>query len=80
VYWPAAVVFCLTWLLVAALTKYSSLAALSGIFVTFIYFMVIGGSMIVPIVAIISALIYWKHRENIRRLVAGEETRIGAKA
>lgn len=80
VYWPAALVFCLTWLIVAALTKYSSLAALSGIFVTFIYFMVIGGSMIVPIVAVISALIYWKHKENIRRLFAGEETRIGAKA
>jgi glycerol-3-phosphate acyltransferase PlsY len=78
-YWPAALVFCLAWLVVAAATRFSSLASLTGTFVVFIYFMFVGGQLVVPIVAIISALIFWKHRENIQRLVAGQESRIGAK-
>jgi len=79
-YWPAALVFCLTWLAVAVVTRFSSLASLIGTFVVFIYFTIVGGQLVVPIIAIISALIYWKHRENIRRLLAGQESRIGAKA
>jgi glycerol-3-phosphate acyltransferase PlsY len=78
-YWPAALVFCGVWLAVAVATRYSSLASLIGTFVVFIYFMIIGGQLVVPIVAIISALIFWKHRANIQRLVAGQESRIGAK-
>jgi acyl phosphate:glycerol-3-phosphate acyltransferase len=79
-YWPAALVFCAAWLVVAAATRYSSLASLVGVFLVFIHFMIVGGQLVVPIVAVISALIYWKHRENIRRLLAGQESRIGAKA
>jgi acyl phosphate:glycerol-3-phosphate acyltransferase len=78
-YWPAALLLCGVWLVVAAVTRYSSLASLLGTFSVFILFMVIGGQLVVPIVAIISALIFWKHRENIQRLVAGQESRIGAK-
>lgn len=79
-YWPAALVFCIGWLVVAAVSRYSSLASLTATFLTFIHFMIVGGQLVVPIVAIISALIFWKHRENIRRLIAGQESRIGAKA
>ncbi len=79
-YWPAALIFCLTWLAVAVVTRFSSLSSLVGTFVVFIYFTIVGGQLVVPIVAIISALIFWKHRENIRRLLAGQESRIGAKA
>lgn len=78
--WLAPVVFCLTWLVVAAITRYSSLASLTATVVTFFYFMAYTGPLIVGVVSIISALIYWKHRENIRRLAAGQESRIGAKA
>jgi glycerol-3-phosphate acyltransferase PlsY len=79
-YWAAPLVFCISWLIVAAASRYSSLASLSATFLTFIHFMIVGGHVVVPIAAIISALIFWKHRENIRRLVAGEESRIGVKA
>ena len=78
-YWPAAAVFCIAWLIVAAVSRYSSLASLTATFLTFIHFTIVGGQLVVPIVAIISALIFWKHRENIRRLIAGQESRIGAK-
>lgn len=77
--WAAPVVFCLTWLLVALVTRYSSLSALVATVATFIYFMDRGGPLVVAVVAIISALVYWQHRENIRRLAAGQESRIGAK-
>jgi len=78
-YWPAALVFCIAWLVVAIATRYSSLASLVGTCLVFIHFMIVGGQLVVPIVAIISALIFWKHRENIQRLIAGRENRIGAK-
>ena len=78
--WAAPFVFCLTWLVVAAVTRYSSVASLTATVVTFIYFMIYGGPLVVAVVSIISALIYWKHSENIRRLAAGQESRIGAKA
>lgn len=78
--WAAPVVFCLTWLGVAAITRYSSLSSLAGTLATYFYFMAYSGPLIVGIVSIMSALIYWKHRENIRRLAAGQESRIGAKA
>jgi glycerol-3-phosphate acyltransferase PlsY len=79
-YWAAPLVFCGSWVIIAALSRYSSLAGLGSTLVTFVYFMIYGGPLVVAIIAIISALIYWKHRENIRRLVAGQESRIGAKA
>lgn len=78
-YWPAALVFCGAWIVVATATRFSSLASLIGTFTVFIYFMIVGGQLVVPIVAVISALIFWKHRENIQRLLAGQESRIGAK-
>jgi glycerol-3-phosphate acyltransferase PlsY len=79
-YWAAPIVFCGSWVIIAALSRYSSLAGLGSTLVTFVYFMIYGGPLVVAIIAIISALIHWKHRENIRRLVAGQESRIGAKA
>jgi acyl phosphate:glycerol-3-phosphate acyltransferase len=78
--WAAPLVFCLTWAAAAVITRYSSLSALGATVATFIYFMVYGGPLIVGVVSLISALIYWQHRDNIRRLVAGQESRIGAKA
>ncbi len=76
----APAVFCVVWLLTAVVTRYSSLAALVATFVTFVYFAYVGGPFVTPVVAIMSSLLFWKHRENIRRLMAGQESRIGAKA
>jgi glycerol-3-phosphate acyltransferase PlsY len=77
--WPAALVFCATWLATAFLTRFSSLSALVATLVAFVYLTATGGPYVAPIAAVISALLYWKHRENIARLVAGTESRIGAK-
>lgn len=77
--WPAALVFAVVWLVTAGLTRYSSLSALVATSVVFIFLLVTGGPFVAPVAAIISALLFWKHRENISRLLAGTESRIGAK-
>ena len=77
--WPGALVFCLAWLAVAAISRYSSLASLVATLLAFIYFAATGGSLVVPTVAAMSALLLWTHRTNIRRLAQGTESKIGAK-
>ena len=78
--WKAALLFAVVWLATAALTRYSSLSALVATFVVFLFLVVTGGPFVAPIAAILSALLFWKHRENIKRLIAGTESKIGAKA
>ncbi len=77
--WPAALVFAAVWLITAWFTKYSSLSALVATFVVFVFLLVSGAPLVAPVAAIMSSVLYWKHRENIKRLVEGTETRIGAK-
>jgi acyl phosphate:glycerol-3-phosphate acyltransferase len=79
VHWPAAVVFCITWALVAAGTRYSSLAALCGTAAVVLYYLVFGQAGLTFILAM-AALIVFKHQTNIGRLLAGGESRIGAKS
>lgn len=76
---PAAAVFAVVWALVAGATRYSSLAALTAtVFVVF-YYLVLGQAGL-GIVFLMSALIFLKHKANIRRLLDGRETRIGEKS
>jgi len=77
-HWPAALIFCLVWAAVAALWRYSSLAALGGIAAVILYYLIFGQAGILFVLAM-AALIVIKHHANIRRLLAGEESRIGAK-
>ncbi|HEY8246128.1 MAG TPA: glycerol-3-phosphate 1-O-acyltransferase PlsY [Hyphomicrobium sp.] len=78
--WRAAVAFCAIWLLVAALTRYSSLSALVAALITPVGLFAIGDHATALLAALMSALLIYKHRANIRRLASGEEPRIGVKA
>lgn len=78
--WEAAVAFCLVWLAVAVLTRYSSLSALVAALLTPIGLWVTGDTPTAFLTVLLSALLIYKHRANIRRLAAGEEPKIGAKA
>lgn len=67
-----------TWILVAGVSRYSSLAALVASVLAPGYAWVLSGDRrVVGAVALMSVLLVWRHRANIRRLVAGEEGRIG---
>lgn len=79
--WPVGLAACATWLVVAILFRYSSLSALIALAATPGYAMIglFGGPD--PALAVgagILAILAWvRHRENIRRLLAGEEPKIG---
>ncbi len=77
-YWQAALLFGVVWLAVAALTRYSSLAALiaSAAVPLMLFFM--GEYRIAALALAFSLLLYWRHADNIGRLLRGEEGRIGA--
>ena len=74
------VAFMLTWLLVAGVLRFSSLAALCATVLTPVYGVwLCGRSVLLPLV-ILAAVILWRHRGNILRLCTGQESRIGQKA
>jgi glycerol-3-phosphate acyltransferase PlsY len=78
--WRAALAFCAVWLAVALLTRYSSLSALIAALIVPVGLWAAGDPATGLLAALMSALLIYKHRANIRRLAAGEEPRIGAKA
>jgi len=78
-FWPAAVVFCVLWLATALTSRYSSLSALVASFVTPIFLWWFGHPALASLFVVLTALLFYKHRENIKRLQTGEEGRIGEK-
>jgi acyl phosphate:glycerol-3-phosphate acyltransferase len=77
--WQGALVFAVVWLLVAFLTRYSSLAALVAAVAVPVALYFLGLYDTAVLFAIMSAIVFIKHHANISRLLAGTETRIGAK-
>jgi glycerol-3-phosphate acyltransferase PlsY len=78
-FWPAAVIFCGLWLATAVTSRYSSLSALVASFVTPIFLWWFGHLALASLFAVLTLLLFYAHRENIRRLRAGTEGRIGEK-
>jgi glycerol-3-phosphate acyltransferase PlsY len=76
--WPAAIVFCLVWLAVAALTRYSSLAALTASVVTPAFLWYGRDLQEAQVLLLLSVLLWIMHRANIARLIEGTEGKIGA--
>ena len=76
--WHAAVVFCLVWLAVAAVSRYSSLAALVASLATPVFLWSDGYLQEAQLFALFTLLLWVKHRSNIARLAAGTEGKIGA--
>ncbi|MEO5374310.1 MAG: glycerol-3-phosphate 1-O-acyltransferase PlsY [Alphaproteobacteria bacterium] len=74
--WPVGVLACLTWVVVAALFRYSSLAALVALLLAPVFAVVLAGQAHVMAFAGLAVLGFIRHRANIRRLLAGEESRI----
>ena len=78
--WKVALAFAVSWLLVALISRYSSLAALvTAALLPVITWFITHDVFAVVITAALALLLFWRHRENIRRLLNGTETRIGSK-
>jgi glycerol-3-phosphate acyltransferase PlsY len=79
-FWPGALFFCLLWLATAFTTRYSSLSALVAAFVTPIFLWWFGHLALASLFAVLTLLLFYMHRENIKRLQSGTESRIGQKS
>jgi acyl phosphate:glycerol-3-phosphate acyltransferase len=79
-FWPAAAVFCVVWLATALTSRYSSLSALVASFVTPLFLWWFGHAALAALCAVLTLLLFYMHRENIKRLQAGTEGRIGQRA
>ena len=78
--WRIGVFTLATWLIIAFFFRYSSLAALAAaVFAPFFTALVLGFGVYAAAVLAIAVLLVWRHAENIRKLVAGTESRIGQK-
>jgi acyl phosphate:glycerol-3-phosphate acyltransferase len=80
VVWPAAIVFCVAWLAVAAATRYSSFAALVASVAAPAFLLWRGDIREAGVMSTLSILLWIMHRANIVRLWRGTEGKIGAAA
>jgi glycerol-3-phosphate acyltransferase PlsY len=74
---PAGLAACAAWLVVAAVTRYSSLSALVAAGLSPVFAAVLGAPGAALLALGMAALVFVRHEANIRRLMAGEEPRIG---
>ena len=77
--WPLGLVGCGVWLLVAAIFRYSSLATLSGVLAAAIAAWWLAPREIALFASFLAPLVWVRHHENIGRLLAGTESKIGQK-
>jgi glycerol-3-phosphate acyltransferase PlsY len=78
--WQLGAIACALWLLFAFLFRYSSLAALISITLTAVASWWLLDPRAAAVVTVLVPLVYIRHHENIGRLLAGTESKIGAKA
>jgi glycerol-3-phosphate acyltransferase PlsY len=79
-HWLGGLIFCSIWILVAALSRYSSLAALIASALTPLTLWFLGQPNTAALFLLLSALLWIMHRANIARLLQGSEGKIGAKS
>jgi len=79
-HWPSALVFIVAWLVTAYLTRYSSAGALVASLAVPVSMMVFGLQGEAELFVALAILLWFRHAENIQRLLNGTEGKIGQKA
>ncbi|WP_404403701.1 glycerol-3-phosphate 1-O-acyltransferase PlsY [Pelagibacterium halotolerans] len=77
--WPVGLSFCAVWLLVAFLSRYSSLSALTAAAIAPVLALIFSGWPLAVASLALTTVLYYTHRTNIARLRDGSETKIGGK-
>ncbi len=77
--WPVGLLVAATWIIAALIWRISSLSALIAAALSPVYMMLFSEHLYAALAAVLAFLIFVMHRENIARLLKGEEPRIGAK-
>lgn len=78
--WPVFLAAGATWLVTAGLFRISSLAALVAALLTPLWAYLLGFPAMVVLLVALAVLIYFRHSGNIRRILAGTESKIGKKS
>ncbi len=77
--WPVGLLTCATWVVAAALTRISALAALVAAGLSMVWLMVFQEGQMILLVVVLTLLVFIRHWANMARIKAGTEPRIGAK-
>ena len=77
--WLVGLAVCLTWLLGAVVTRTSSVAALVAAAASGLFVLALTDGSLLILALILTLLIYVRHAENLKRIKAGTEPKIGAK-
>jgi glycerol-3-phosphate acyltransferase PlsY len=77
--WPVGIAACLTWLATAVVTRISSLSALVAAGTAALWMLVLGFPRAILLAVLLAAVILWRHRGNISRILNGTEPKIGKK-
>ena len=77
--WPIGLTYALVWIGLLAGIRISSLAGMSAVVCAAIAAALLGYTAFVPVLIVIAVLVIWLHRDNVKRLMRGEEPKVGAK-
>ncbi|SFD91230.1 glycerol-3-phosphate 1-O-acyltransferase PlsY [Roseivivax sediminis] len=75
--WPVGLLTCATWLAAVALTRVSSVGALIAAVLSSGWMLLLGRPDVLVVGVLMTLLMIWRHRQNIARLRAGTEPRLG---
>lgn len=79
-WWPIGVIYLIVWLGVLALSRYSSVGGLAAAVSAPVAAFAFGRTDFGILFVALALLVFWKHRENIARLLAGAEPKVGRKS
>ena len=77
-YWPAGILTCLTWILIAYISRISSLSALLSSISSIVWIWICGMPNATFIMIILTIFIWVRHKENIKRIIKNAEPRINS--
>ncbi len=77
--WPVGLAACATWAATAFLSRISSLSALVAAASVALWMWIFGQPQMIALGLVLAALVIWRHKANIQRLLAGTEPKIGKK-
>jgi acyl phosphate:glycerol-3-phosphate acyltransferase len=78
--WPVGLAACATWAVAALITRTSSIAALMAAGLTPMWLLLLNAGQMIILTAILTLLVYLRHAENLKRIKAGTEPKIGKRA
>ncbi|WP_128892373.1 glycerol-3-phosphate 1-O-acyltransferase PlsY [Erythrobacter sp. HKB08] len=78
--WPLGLIYAGVWIGMLAITRISSVAGMSAVVGAAVGAFALGFATPAKVLALVAILIIWLHRENIKRLIAGTEPKVGSKS